>query len=103
MELKDLIGRHVLTHAACLEKKLVSSWKDEEADVMTIGIDNKTYVLIEDPSDGYRSYLESIQEIPVYIGAGAPINREVVILQDRNEEALLNIFDLENGHLWAVS
>lgn len=62
MELKDLIGEHVLTGAD------TDSTNHGDSNAIRFVLDGKTYIAIEDPEDGYRScmgeLIESQDKIP---------------------------------------
>ena len=61
MELKDLIGLHELSgvdHTTEMVKQYGNH--NEEVNVVRFILDGKTYKVIEDPSDGYRSYCGQI-------------------------------------------
>jgi len=61
MELKDLVGEHVLTGVGFgeLEKK---ECYDEAQNVIDFILDGKIISAIEDPSDGYRSMMKELIE-----------------------------------------
>lgn len=59
MELKELVGKHYLSgFDTAIEKAVHSYYKDFE--VVRFVLDGKTYKAIEDPSDGYRSFLQDL-------------------------------------------
>lgn len=60
MELKDLVGEHLLTGVDfCTQQIKQYDWSDdlEDCQVVRFCLDDVVYVATEDPSDGYRSYL----------------------------------------------
>lgn len=60
MELKDLVGEHLLTGVDfCTQQVKQYDWSDdlENCQVVRFCLDGVVYVAIEDPRDGYRSYL----------------------------------------------
>lgn len=63
MELKDLVGKHVLTGVDRETKPVECYGVRSDADVFTFTLDGVTYAAIEDPDDGYRSCMKEI--IPV--------------------------------------
>lgn len=114
IELESLVGEHILNTAPV--------WSDfrpeygEDGAIMCIGIDGKTYTFTEDPSDGYRSYMNMIEveeglNHEKLMGA-APINRKVTIIYDdgsgkrypynRDKDDLIHITDVATGHHWAT-
>ena len=113
IELKDLAGAHLLDTAAIVSTlPPQDSWFDERVCV-SFGMDGKTYTAIEDPSDGYRSYLSGITvqdgHSELLKGASA-IGRKVVATHEDSEpdgeyergRDLLTITDAETGHVWLV-
>lgn len=62
MELKDLVGKHILDAVDFTTGK-VSTYGDEfeDAQLCRFRLDGNIYVAIEDPSDGYRSYLGELK------------------------------------------
>lgn len=79
------------------------------------GIDNQIFVIgtdkhrcafqvIEDAEDGYRSYLDRIESVPLHIAIHnrAPI-AEVVIVREFDEHQSFDGFrfrDVKDGHVW---
>lgn len=63
MELKDFIGKHELSGVET-DVEPVECWKNhyENANVIRFIIDGHTYKAIENPDDGFRSYLSDIVE-----------------------------------------
>jgi len=62
MELKDLVGKHELSGIDTTTEK-VKQYGDyyEDCNVIRFVLDGKTYKAIEDPYDGYRSYLNELK------------------------------------------
>jgi hypothetical protein len=59
VEIKDLVGKHYLSGFDTATEKADKSY-NEDFDVVRFVLDGRTYKAIEDPSDGYRSYLEDL-------------------------------------------
>lgn len=61
MELKDLVGEHILD-AADFSTEQVKTWGEpfEACQVMRFRLDGKVYTATEDPDDGYRSAMKEI-------------------------------------------
>lgn len=61
MELKDLIGEHMLD-AVDFSNEQVKTWGDEfeACQVMRFRLDGKCYIATEDPDDGYRSSMREL-------------------------------------------
>ena len=62
MELKDLVGKHVLD-AVDFETIQVKTWGDqfESANCIRFRLDGVVYIAVEDPDDGYRSCLGELK------------------------------------------
>lgn len=114
VELSDLVGTHILDTAAVMTvlPPEDASW-GEERSCASFGMDGKTYTAIEDPNDGYRSYLSAITvdegHTEALIGA-SPIGRKVVCTHEDCAPAggfedgrdLLTVTDAKTGHVWMV-
>lgn len=61
MELKDLVGGHLLD-AVDFSDEQVKTWGDgfESCQVIRFRLDGKCYIATEDPSDGYRSSMRDL-------------------------------------------
>lgn len=62
MELKDLVGFHKLTGVKRGRGLCHKDWRGikEEAEFVAFQLDGVTYLAVEDPDDGYRSYCEKL-------------------------------------------
>jgi len=60
MELKELVGKHILTGVDFETIQLPEDAWEPEAQGINFVLDGKTYTAIEDPEDGYRSCMEKI-------------------------------------------
>lgn len=78
MELKDLVGEHELS-GVDTAKESVKQYGDyhEDCDVVRFIIDGKTYKAIEDPDDGYRSYLNELEVTDEKVANGFPPQKVV--------------------------
>ena len=71
MELKDLVGTHVLT---AVDMNIDSLPQDirrdvyENANVINFELDGVTYAVVEDPEDSYRSSMREILVVQYTIG-----------------------------------
>lgn len=64
VELKDLVGLHKLTGVDFETEKIKDYCGNfEDAQVIRFCLDGKTYVATEDPSDGYRSCMSSLEVV----------------------------------------
>ena len=102
MELKDLVGVHVLD-AVDRENEYVRIYGDsfELCDVIRFRLDGVVYMAVEDPSDGYRSSMRSIESgdwpmtnefTPVLV-----FGRHEVKGRNGNENDVLELLDAATG------
>ena len=61
MELNDLIGNHVLTGIEYGQKIVRQHFCEENCNYVKFTIDGITYMALEDPDDGYRSYMNELE------------------------------------------
>jgi hypothetical protein len=61
---ESLIGKHYLSGVDQTNERIKEEWGDgyEDCEAITFVLDGKTYVAVEDPSDGYRSSMRCLQE-----------------------------------------
>lgn len=75
MKLEDLIGKHILSGIEVGQKKDKGCYDWEElCNYIKFTIDDTTYMALEDPDDGYRSYM-----------------RELIIVEEECQTKLPNI------------
>lgn len=101
MELKDLIGKHILSGIEVGTKDFKNYWGDiENRCYIKFTLDGIHYLAMEDPSDGYRSYMEDLQTIDVPCEIPLP-NVEVVChmaeLDSWGGDDVLAFIDAVNG------
>lgn len=61
MTLEDLKGNHILSGIEVGTRKIkVFSW-EEDCSYIKFILDGTTYLAVENPDDGYRSYMEELQ------------------------------------------
>jgi len=66
MQLDDFLGRHVLTGVDFgIEKRTEEYYED--ANTMAFEMDDKVYLVREDPDDGYRSSMKDIEEVDIKV------------------------------------
>lgn len=61
MKLKDLVGKHVLSGVDRIRVYIVSYGSPEEVDGIRFYLDDVNYECLENPDDGYRSYLNDLK------------------------------------------
>jgi len=103
MELKDLVGEHVLD-AVDFENEKIKNWSDdlEDCEVMRFRLDGIVYVAIEDPDDGYRSSMRKLKtaDASSMKNVFAPVN---VIARHRTkgsygeDDDVLELVDVKTG------
>ena len=103
MELKDLIGRHMLDAVDFTNEK-IKGWLDEyeDCEVCRFRLDGTTYVAVEDPDDGYRSSMREllVDENATMSNVFPPIEIEAVYRDkygDYNGADILILVDVVTG------
>lgn len=77
MKLKDLVGPRIFSGIETGSREIPKWGRHEECDYIKFILDGVTYMALEDPDDGYRSYMEELKvvdepcktklpDIPVY-------------------------------------
>lgn len=100
MELKDLVGKHILSGIEEGVLKKEWRWGEESCIYIKFTLDGVTYAAVEDPDDGYRSYMEElvVSEEPCKIKLP---NIEVVCTMMEDEEYerhdVLQFIDVMSG------
>lgn len=105
MTLKDLEGIHTFTGIEFDTATVEVDWKERKINIIKFELDNKTYVAEEDPGDGYRSYLETIEEVCEPISRKHKIPPTKVICRhitkyDTEECDILEFIDNQNGEVF---
>lgn len=64
MELKDLLGKHLLSGVDISNEKIKSEYHEEFeiSQCISFCLDGDIYTAIEDPNDGYRSSMKEIKK-----------------------------------------
>lgn len=98
MELKDLVGKHLLSGVDMGTGGLLDE-DVEYSNYIKFILDKVTYIAIEDPSDGYRSCMKEIRISPSSVtNTFTPI--EVLgVLPELSNEDILKLYDTQNGKL----
>ena len=66
MQLDDFLGIHVLTGVDFAVEKATEEYY-EDANTMAFEMDDKVYLVREDPDDGYRSSMKDIEEVDIKV------------------------------------
>ena len=100
-ELKDLVGKHILSGIEVGMMEHEDSWGHwEKCNYIKFALDGVNYLAIEDSSDGYRSYMHDLEVSDTPCKIHLP-NIEVVcrMQEDDNYERndVLEFIDVLNG------
>lgn len=61
IKLEDLCGKHILSGIEVGSMKVEGFWRGfKDANYIKFTLDDTTYLSIENPDDGYRSYMEDL-------------------------------------------
>ena len=98
MELKDLVGLHVLD-AVDMEIGKIKNYMDwdEDAQIIRFRLDGKTYIATEDPDDGYRSHMKDINESTDPMNNSFPPCKVIGSMDEDQENDTLEFKDLVTG------
>ena len=102
MELKDLVGKHILQGIELGTEPNPGDWNDfEQRNFILFRLDNVTYKATEDPDDGYRSYMNELRIVEDVIPRVILPDIEVVgcMLTDSKWEIndIIEFHDAKNG------
>lgn len=65
LNLESLCGEHYLSGVEMTERMVHTDYgEDEERNVLLFTLDGTTYMMVENPEDGYRSYCDRIEIVP---------------------------------------
>lgn len=103
MELKELVGKHLFQGIEVGEKEIYVSWMNRtHVSYVKFTMDGITYIAMEDPSDGYRSYCRELDITTIPCKTLLP-NIEI-ICKHRSEGVgyysscdILEVIDAQNG------
>jgi hypothetical protein len=105
--LEDLIGTHILSGVEFDSMQTEEYFGVELINYVKFTLDDITYLAIEDPADGYRSYCEKLKissggckiklpNIPVNCIMKQSYSDDVLIFQDRNNDKVILEVGTEN-------
>ena len=101
MELKDLVGIHTLS-AVDKDIESIDNYHVKEANVIYFKLDDIIYKASEDPSDGYRSYLNDLEICDDYKIKNKFEPQKVICEMVPDDEGYFtqknNILDIKNYH-----
>lgn len=99
--LKSLAGAHIFTgvERGILKVDKQFSW-DQDKNTIRFELDGQVYEAIEDPSDGYRSYMDKLVISNKRVRNKIPEIQVVCIYRDDNDCDLLDFIDCKNGKVF---
>lgn len=99
LELKDLVGEHILT-GVDFNNQQIKDYGDEYqiCQVIRFTLDGKTYIACEDPEDGYRSCMRWIRLSKETINNLEPI-KILARMNDKCNTITLQILNIKNGKI----
>jgi len=101
MQLDDFLGVHILTGVDFAIEKATEEYY-EDANNMAFEMDDKVYLVREDPDDGYRSSMKDIEEVDIKVVNQFPpckvegVRREDVEYQKND---VIDFYDLITGQV----
>ena len=101
MILEDLVGNHVLSGVELGTKKVdVYGWY-VDSNFAKFTLDGVTYLALENPDDGYRSYMEELQVVEETCAVRLPDVKVRCHMRDfkcsGQTDDVLSFVDVENG------
>jgi hypothetical protein len=104
VEVKDLVGKHYLSGFDTATEKADNSYNsyNEDFDVVRFVLDGRTYKAIEDPSDGYRSYLQDLIVTDEVISNTFPPQEVIGIMKENDNYSVndtIQFFDIVTGKI----
>lgn len=98
VELNELCGMHKLSGVDFGTTTYTNTWGETEtADVIRFILDGVTYEAIEDPDDGYRSYMKELRTTDERVRYTFPSVDVLCSLSEENDGDILCFRDVENG------
>ena len=100
MKLKDLCGTHIFSGVELGKTEYESFGYVEQTNYVKFTLDGTHYYAIENPSDGYRSYMEEMQISENSPEIKIPFVEVLCRMRDSNiyeTNEVLDFIDLKNG------
>lgn len=100
MELKDLVGIHLMTGIETGTVKINGWWyKSDNCNYVKFRLDNVTYKAVEDPEDGYRSCCNELEIVDEECKTKLPaILVECKMREEKND--ILEFYDAVNKQMF---
>lgn len=96
----ELLGPHMLTgvdYDPAVKSLLQTDVSIDNAQVVNFVLDGKTYTALEDPGDGYRSSLDSIQVTDFVVSNQFDPIQVVCVARPGDQWGVLDFIDIVNG------
>lgn len=99
--LKSLAGSHIFTgvERGFLKVDKQFSW-DQDRNTIRFELDGQVYEAVENPSDGYRSYMDKLVLSNKSIHNRIPETQVVCVYRDDSDDDLLDFIDCKNGKVF---
>lgn len=99
--LKSLVGAHIFTgvERGTIKVDKNFSW-DQDKDTIRFELDGQVYEAVENPSDGYRSYMDKLILSNKKVRNKIPEIQVVCVYRDDNDCDLLDFIDCKNGKVF---
>lgn len=96
MELENLVGKHILSGVETGEVERPAWSGSPKCNYFKFCLDGISYMAVEDPSDGYRSYCDDLEIVDEPCKISIP-STEVVATYRGEGEDILALIDCETG------
>lgn len=99
--LKSLAGSHIFTgvERGLLKVNKQFSW-DQDKNTIRFELDGQVFEAVENPSDGYRSYMDKLVISNKSIRNRIPEMQVVCVYRDGSDNDLLDFIDCKNGKIF---
>lgn len=99
MELKDLVGLHNLSGVEFSQRENERYGYAQKVNAISFILDNITYTAVEDPDDGYRSYMDKIVVSDNNLSNMFEPQRVMAIMRVNTTHAndILDLYDVRTG------
>lgn len=101
IELESLVGEHILSGIETGQRTWLNCFgSEEDTEYIKFTLDDKTYLAIENPDDGYRSYMEDLEIVDEECEVKIPNIRVCCHMRDSNryeKHDVLVFVDIANG------
>lgn len=99
LNLSDLVGAHVLSGIETGVRAFDDSFWCETSNYIKFTLDGITYMAVEDPDDGYRSYMGEILQVDETCRIRIPDVAVLCSMKDEIDHDILVFRDAINGEI----